>query len=381
MSSLKVELIADLSRFEALGTEWNALVGRMELPEIFYRWEWNFHYFRRFRTDDALFVVTVRDGAGQLIGIAPLCIRRLKRLGCPVRVVETLLVNLGDYRNFLVDRAHHRGAIVDAILDLLHSRQSSWDVIDLAQFCSREPTTFHVLEAASRCSAWTVRSQILTAVAIRPLDGRVGENAGRLRRIRNRRRALQDRGFEISIGSDRLDEFWADFVALHRKAWPSSPFHEERGRLFYDDLRNSPALKEKLEFSYIALAGRPVAMHFGFVDQHKVYFYMPVMDRDFHKDQVGAVLLYAQLEYYQGKYESFDFLRGLEAYKTWYTDGLAANFRIVISRNSSLSAFMYNVTEVARRFIVELGLPKAIVGYLRGLGRRSRQPSRKQQDT
>jgi CelD/BcsL family acetyltransferase involved in cellulose biosynthesis len=372
MASFSVELVGDLATFEGMRTEWNTLVDAMEFPEVFYRWEWNFYYFRYFRTEAAPFIVAVRDGDKRLLAIAPLCVRRARRLGFAVRLVETMVVDLADYRNFLVHREQHRGRVVNAIFDFLRTREDSWDVIDLAQFCSREPTTFHVLESAKQRRDWTVRSRILTAVASRALTGRVAENRDQVRQIRNRSKTLQGRGFRICLASDRLDALWPTLMALHRKAWTSSPFHEERGRLFYDDLRTSEGLKTKLEFSYIELDGRPVALHFGFIDGGKVYFYMPVMDREFHKDRVGAVLLYALVEHYKGRFDTFDFLRGLEAYKTWYTDDLAINLRIVIRRNGSLAALVYNAPEAVRQFLAELGIRGAIRA-LRNLWQRSRR--------
>jgi hypothetical protein len=106
--------------FEALRDEWNGLVASMERPEIFHYWEWNWYYFRHYRADDQPFVIVVRDSSGPIIGIGPFCIRRLRRLGYPVRVLETLLVNLGDYRNVIVHGDFHRGTVVKAELNGQH---------------------------------------------------------------------------------------------------------------------------------------------------------------------------------------------------------------------------------------------------------------------
>src|SRR5436190_1087499 len=134
MSSFKAELVADLRSFQELRSEWNELVDNMENPEIFYLWEWNFHFFRRFREGDKLLVIVVRDSAGRMAGIAPFCIRTFRRF---IRVVQSIVVDIGDYRNILVHRAHHRGAVVRAILEFLREHGSTWDVIDIAQLSSR----------------------------------------------------------------------------------------------------------------------------------------------------------------------------------------------------------------------------------------------------
>ena len=113
-----------------------------------------------------------------------------------------------------------------------------------------------------------------------------------------------------------------------------------------------------------------MAMHFGFVDEGKLYFYMPAMDPDFRHERVGAVLLYAMVQHYGKSVAVFDFMRGLEPYKLWYTDELEINMRIVVCWSASLPAALYNASEVARRFVIDLGLPKAAVQFVqRGAGR------------
>jgi hypothetical protein len=346
----------------------------MENPEIFYLWEWNFHFFRRFREGDKLLVIIIRDSADKIAGIAPFCIRKAGRF---IKVVESIVIDIGDYRNIMVHRGHHRGAVIKAVFEFLHEYGSSWDVIDISQLCSRDATTIHILNVAQRFLDWNVRVQILTPVAVRDLTGgRVAENKRQVRQIRNRLKTLKKRGFAVHIGCQDIERYWPMFCKLHRDAWDTSALHDERGRLFFDDLKKPEGMLDKLEFSFIEYEGRPVAMHFGFVDRRKVYFYMPAMDRAFHKERVGAVLLCALLDHYQGTHECFDFLRGLETYKTWYTDDLDVNMRLVISRSTNIAAFAYNAGGATRRYATELGLPKGIVQIVREwIGRlRRRKP-------
>ena len=59
-------------------------------------------------------------------------------------------------------------------------------------------------------------------------------------------------------------------------------------------------------------------------------------------------------------------MRTLGAYKTWYTDRIDVNYRIVVHGNASFRAFAYGVFDVTRRFCVELGLPRALLRLLKG---------------
>jgi hypothetical protein len=181
-----------------------------------------------------------------------------------------------------------------------------------------------------------------------------------LKRLRKRLEDLRAKGFRVIVGQNDFARFWPNFCDLHRNAWPSSPFHTDQGQHFFGDLISAKGFECNLELSVIEFEGRPVAMHFGFIDAWKVYHYMPVMDPEFRKDRVGAVLLYAMILHYAKTHEHFDFLRGMEAYKSWYTDELILNMRIVAYRSSSVAALAYNSFESTRRYAMELGFPKAL---------------------
>ncbi len=99
---------------------------------------------------------------------------------------------------------------------------------------------------------------------------------------------------------------------------------------------------------------------------------MPARDRAFENERVGAVLLLALVDHYSRSRTLFDFMRTLGAYKTWYTDTIDANYRIVIHANASFRALAYGLFDVTRRFFVELGLPRALLRLLKGSAERRR---------
>ncbi len=366
--ALALELVTTVDAFERLRPAWNELVDRMAFPEIFYRWEWSFLFFRHCRPDDDLFIVVAREAPdGPIAAIAPLCIRRARSFGIAVKVAETIVAGLADYQNILVRGGIHRGRAVGEILDFLAAHAERWDVLDLQQFCSRDPTTFQLVNAAQAHHDWTVRTHILTPVAVRDLrPGHATEDAGRLRRIRSRLAALRVRGFDVRIGCEDFDAHWPTFRALHVSTWPGSPLGRDREGKFFDALIASEGMRAHLDLSLVLLDGRIAAGHFGFVDDRKAYYYMPARDRSFRNERVGAALLFALVEHHALSRTWFDFMRTLGRYKSWYTDTIDVNFRIVIHGNSSVRALAYGLSDVTRRFLVELGLPRAL---LRGTGR------------
>jgi CelD/BcsL family acetyltransferase involved in cellulose biosynthesis len=364
--SFSIELVTAAPAFEALKADWDDLFANMAFPEIFYSWDWTFQFRRHFKAQDGLFVLVVRDGPKTIVAIAPLCIHRTRHLGLSVKVAETIVRGLNDYSNLMIREGVHRGRVVEAVLDFLRSSQDRWDVIDLPELCTRDSTTLHILNLAPAYPEWSVRTHVSTGVAVRDLTMTPAvENRKEMGRIRNRMKTLQSRGLHIEIGTRNFSTYWPIFKALHRQVWPSGAFGDPASERFFDDLVASPEMSDKIDLSVVELDGRPAAMHFGFVDDRKVYHYMPITDRAFRKEGVGTVLLYAMIEHYRKTRQVFDFMRGLEAYKLWYTDDLELNLRLVIYRSASLRAFAYNLAGVTRRYGVELGLPKAAAQLLK----------------
>jgi len=366
-------MVTSVADFEALREAWNGLLGDMDFPEIFYRWEWAFLFFAHSRPHSELFIVVVRDQpSGEIVAIAPLCLTRVRRLAWTVRVAEAIVYGIADYQNFMIRSGTDRRRAVAAIIDVLDANRDRWDVADLQPFCTRDPATFQILQAAQGRHDWTVRSHITSYIATRRLraDRIVEESPDQrqVRHVRNRMRTLIEGGTTLRLDCRAaIDEAWPTFQALHCQAWPESPLADPQYRAFLEALRTSPTMRDAIEFSLAEEGGRVVAAHFGFVDAGKIYYYMPAMDRAARHSRIGAVLLYAIMEHYAASGRTFDFMRGLEPYKTWWADALDANLRIVVNRNSSFRALVYNLRDVARRFLVEIGLPRAVLRRLKRL--------------
>lgn len=358
---MKTEILTTVDQFHGLREEWNALAGRVRSPEIFYRWEWSWFYYRHFRDAAPLFLVTVREG-DRLVGLAPLCLTSRVSLGRHVRVLETIVGNMADYRNLLLDDETNRWRTLQCIVQALDEHKDDWDVIELRQMPSQDGAIFQLVHLLS---AWPDMRHVLrigcTTSTMRYASLHAKPDAKRLHRVRNKRAQLmKERRFTCRVGEADTDEFWARFLALHRARWPDSPLHVPEGRRLFADLRAHFGSRGELECSWLELDGAVAAMHFGFRDRHKVYYYMPVMSDAFRQDRVGHILTLAMVEHYARTHGEFDFLRGDEEYKLWWTDEISVNYRLRIYRRSSLAALADGLVPATKEYVRTLAVP----GYL-----------------
>jgi CelD/BcsL family acetyltransferase involved in cellulose biosynthesis len=379
---LTTEVVTALTDFESLRDEWNELVSRVEFPEIFYTWEWNWFYYLHFRHRAPVRLVTVRQG-GQLVGLAPLCLIERRALGrtVRVRVLEPIVGNLADYRNLLVDHGAHRWRIVQELVGALVHAGGEWDVVELRQLPSRDATTFQLLGALAEFPDLRHRMRQDARISRAYYGDAFGTkvDAKRLHRVRNKRAQLQrEHALECRIGHDPTDEFWDAFLRLHQARWPESPLHVPAGRQLFADLWRHFASRGQLECSWLMLDGRPAAMHFGFRDDRKIYYYMPVLDEEFRQQRVGNILTLSMVEHYAATHQEFDFLRGDESYKLWWTDDVTMNYRLRIYRRSSFAAFADGFLPATKDYFRTLAFP----GYaLSAVRERLRRPSRSNRST
>jgi len=348
----------------------------MDHPEVFYRWEWNALAYKYLRSEAALFIIIVREG-GRLLGIAPLCLRERVIFGTWIRVLETIILGVADYQNVLIPSGQHRRRVVKAMLNWLCQNRSTWDVIDLCEFSSRESTTFQI--AAMAAEFGDLRSKVEICSLTPFLDYRTyptKSDKKKIKRIRTRRQVLLDKGYVLQVGMPATQAFWEEFCTLHSRRWHDTPLKNEPHASFYSALWKQLASQGLLECSLLSLDGRAVAGHFGFRDERKVYYYMPAMDPAFSRQRVGAVLGYAVVEHYATTHEIFDWLRGDENYKYWWTDEVAVNFRLRIFFRSNPRAFLLNVGPSWGEFVSALALPGYIAARMRAPLRRCRNLQR-----
>ena len=57
--------------FCELREEWDALLDETEDLDFFSTWEWNYSWWKNFKEDKQLFLLTLRDEANVLVGIFP----------------------------------------------------------------------------------------------------------------------------------------------------------------------------------------------------------------------------------------------------------------------------------------------------------------------
>src|SRR5262245_60525392 len=73
---LAVQCLTQLDEVQRLREVWNDLVQDAESASIFQTWEWVTTWYEHFGSAGEIFVLTVREGQGRLVGLAPFSLSR-----------------------------------------------------------------------------------------------------------------------------------------------------------------------------------------------------------------------------------------------------------------------------------------------------------------
>jgi CelD/BcsL family acetyltransferase involved in cellulose biosynthesis len=119
------------------------------------------------------------------------------------------------------------------------------------------------------------------------------------------------------------------FLQMYHRQWPENRFRRDaRWRPFYEAFALAAAGAGTLEFSFLALDGRPVAAHYGFLHRGRRYYFTPTYDVDYGRYSPGKILLRHLIDTSFEQQVVFDFQNDLEPYKLDWATGVADRFLI-----------------------------------------------------
>jgi len=318
-----VELVAyqDTTVFEELKSDWNDLLSRAPINNIFYTWEWHSTWWDAYQPGE-LWVITARDN-GQLVGIAPLFIVDTEN-GRYVRIVGC--VDVTDYLDFIVD-ADYVDAVYEAFADYFADNRDKFDVLD---FCNipQESITLKLLPdlLKDRGLGTTVEQQEVCPVIELPQEwgGYLGlldkkqrhEVRRKMRRIHG---ATSEVDWYIVNGKHNLDDEIACFMHLMAASDPEKAEFLKNPRNVEFFKRIVPLLHKAgwLQLNFLTVGEERVAAYINFVYDNRVLVYNSGLDfEQYGQLSPGIVLLAYNIQHaIEQGYTTYDFLRGDETYK------------------------------------------------------------------
>lgn len=319
-----MELIAyqDTTVFDELQSEWNDLLSRAPINNIFYTWEWHSTWWDAYQPGQ-IWVIACYNDDKKLIGIAPLFIADTEN-GRYVRIIGC--VDVTDYLDFIVDK-DEADAVYSAFAEYFADNHDKFDVLD---FCNipEGSVTLQLLPDMLKAKGLdlSVEQQEVCPVIQLPDDwsGYLSQLDKKQRHeVRRKLRRIHGAQTEIDWyivnGKHDLNAEIACFMHLMAASDPEKAefLRDEQHVKFFKNI--VPKLHEAgwLQMNFLTVGEERVAGYINFVYDNRVLVYNSGLNHEeYGQLSPGIVLLAYNIQHAIEKgYSVYDFLRGDEIYK------------------------------------------------------------------
>ncbi|MGY0556470.1 MULTISPECIES: GNAT family N-acetyltransferase [unclassified Lysobacter] len=293
---------------DALAGEIDQLAAEAAEPNPFYE-SWCLRPALMFLSTEALQLLTVRDAAGELIGLLPLAHHaHFKRMPEP-----TLRSWTHDYAFLSAPLLHrdHVQAAVDAMLDWLAARDAPAGVIELVNI-RMDGAVAAALDAGiarrgrllSRCTRWTRAMYHLNVP-----DDPQHMSAKQRSTLRRKERRLGDEGevgYRVMSRDDDLATWIEQFLRVEASGWKgragTAMGASDPGRTFLLAACQAAHARGQLHMLALDLDGKPIAMKCNFLSGAHAFTFKIAYDEAYARYSPGILIELYQMHHIRERY-------------------------------------------------------------------------------
>lgn len=314
---MQLQVYTDVTAFDTLQTEWNALLHASAADTLFLTWEWQTTWWRYLGVGDLL-ILAARDDADRLVGLAPLLKtpvgRQLTLVGC---------VDVSDYLDLIVS-PDYADVVYPLFVQTLAERDD-WAEWSLCNVPADSPT-LQRLPGLAQARGWRVEDihEDVCPVIPLPTDWEAylaSLNKHQRHEVRRKLRRLQDEAqfdYRVVRAGPDLDTAINDFFRLHRLSHhDKARFMDERMETFFRAIITTLSQAGHLELALLYIEQQPAAAMLNFRYGDRLLVYNSGYDPAYRPNlSSGIVLLSLCIQDAIARgVRYFDFLQGDEEYK------------------------------------------------------------------
>ncbi len=280
---------------------------------------------------------------GRLLGLAPLCQRRVWYApGIPFRRLELMGQGqgepdavCGEYINILSRPGFETEVAENFAAALLNGTFGQWDECYFAMTEADHPMNEALSLALHRKDIPVICHQRESAPFVElPATWAAYLQSRKSKRRNWMRRTLkafeswagENGGYEVCRATDMttLKSGMEILARLHAERWKQAGergcFSSDRFTAFHHDYAAVLLAKDELDLLWLEVGGRPVAAHYSFATAGRVYFYQSGRAMDVPENvRIGSVLFILAIQgAITNGLREYDFLAGDDAYKAYF---------------------------------------------------------------
>lgn len=323
--SYRVAIIDSMTGMAALAKPWKDLLSESKSNTIFLTWEWLYSWAECFlQPNRRLFVLTIYKG-GDLIGIAPWYIQRVRHWGFTMNVISFLgsPEMASDYLDVFAKPGKEK-EVAEQIYQYLLNSATLWDALTLRGIPHDSFFYFHFQSRIEADGKYIdVRPGVFSPIAILPKTEEAyfaQLTSKRRKRFMSDLRFLERRGKmdHQCIESEGLKPALQDLYSLYRKRWGE----RESSFQFLEKFIQRSEEQGWVQIDFLNSNGQNIAgfLHLRF--DGILSMYLMAVDHSFAQSiSVGNILVGLSIRkgIMQG-FSIYDFLAGSQDYKFYWAN-------------------------------------------------------------
>lgn len=343
---MEFKVITNIDSFLKIEKDYNDLVSRIEEYQVFYEFAWLKNYLLYFPPlhniviKDHLSIVVGYDGK-RLLFLAPFYLHQGQ--------LRFILEDATDYNAILIDKNIN---CHDACKKFLKFISENIKLEKIWLSCFRQSDVLLNLHAVMSLTKEEAKTQeyvsFLKIQTIAPYlyfdKDSTKLIAKQIANIKRRQRNIESEYSLRFEESDVISEDEFDFLTKFKlKKYGNGIYSDRKTWNFLQGVMKD--MKESICVHKCFIDDKLAAIHFGFKDKEKIYYYVPVYDSSWQNLGVGKMLVLHAIESAKNNgYKQFDFMRGHELYKFDVCDRIAINYTFTafpITKKNKLKIFLF----------------------------------------
>jgi len=335
---LTITKVGSFEELMKLNNIWNALLEKSDIEPTFLNFEWISEWWKCFGKDKKMFILLVKENE-ETIGIAPLMISLVRKLGISIKKMEFIGMPLSDYCDFII--VNKKEEVINKIYEYLSENKNIWSFIKLSRILESS-STLSILTKVSKNQLLSNKSfcDILLYMDLNDeefIRNNIINNKTK-KRIRKIRREGTLSFLRLGDNEEKFSALIKKFFETHKLKWnmtnTPSMFNDPNYETFFSNVFKSLVQKGMADIFYLKFNDKLIALDLVFLYNKRILRYQQSYDIEYSNFSPGKTMMLMAVEYFISKgFKEINFMRGNEKYKLKFSKHATKLFSLSIHKN------------------------------------------------
>ena len=337
--------------FLHLRTEWNSLLERSVTNEVFLSWEWIYSWWETFTSENKeLFILVGKNDLQELVGIAPFYLESKRYMGLTKKKILRLCSSQEtdpDHLDIICDKEHAK-IYVEAIMSFFEANKTEWDEVVLEGLKQDSNIRRYVSQEGYHLHDFIIKSLPESACPYLTINQCFEDYfksfSGKTRNtlLRKRKKLLVNDNAKFGVitsQKDNPENYMKELFSLHneraKRKGVKTAFTGERIYSFHKNFVTRSLGSNNAVIFFLSKESTFLVLFYCMKYNNKYYYYQAGISEDGELKSAGTILMLLSIEkaFNEGCSE-FDFLRGDEQYKYFWSKDSRQNYSLTIQKNT-----------------------------------------------